>query len=155
VRTKPFLKQRVVVRDWDQDLVLEQRVPWRIERNNRDEERIGADKERAGTLLGNSRERRVDLAFAIGSQDSQLQRKHTCSRLHVSQLSFGPWKIRIHEYRNFAGKGSEFADQSQLLGAELDEQVVHARHIAARPVQAGDETQSDRIIPGREYNWNR
>ena len=34
VRTKPFLKQRVVVRDWDQDLVLEQWVPWRIERNN-------------------------------------------------------------------------------------------------------------------------
>jgi hypothetical protein len=35
VRTNPFLKQRVVVRDWwDQDLVLEQRVPWRIERYN-------------------------------------------------------------------------------------------------------------------------
>ena len=37
-----------------------------------DEERIGGDKERAGPLLDESCERRVDLAFGAGLQDMEL-----------------------------------------------------------------------------------
>src|SRR5262245_6057263 len=79
------------------------------------EERIDADKESNAAFLRHSRERCLHLSFGTGRQGNELQPKHTGSRLHIFQLSLGPRKIRIHQYRDCGSTGSEFAQQSQLL----------------------------------------
>src|SRR5262249_17180791 len=76
------------------------------------EEWIGTDKERAAALSRHGRECCVDLPVGTGTQDNQLQSKHTRRRLHISQLCLGTWKIRIHERRDCGGAGNEFAQQS-------------------------------------------
>src|SRR5215831_11810712 len=70
------------------------------------EERIDADDKCTAALLGHRRERGVDLAVSTSPQDNELQPKHTCSRLHISQLALGTRKIRIHECRDRGGRGT-------------------------------------------------
>ena len=44
--------------------------------------------------------------------------------------------------------------QFQPLWRDLHAQIGHARHVAARSVQASDEAEPDRIGPNFEYNRN-
>jgi hypothetical protein len=69
---------------------------------------IGCDDERTAASLGHSRERSIDLAFGAGPEDNELQRKRTCSRLHVAQLALGILKIWIREEPDDSHTGYEF-----------------------------------------------
>jgi hypothetical protein len=45
------------------------------------------------------------------------------------------------------GVRDEFVQQSEPLWSECPEHKVYARHVAARPVEPGNETQLDRVAP--------
>src|SRR5262245_141795 len=70
----------------------------------------------------------------------------------VSTLEIG----RVDEKRNDARGGDQLVQQLQSpLRGELHVQGNHAREIAARSAEAGDQTKLDRVAAGIEDDWNR
>ena len=53
------------------------------------------------------------------------------------------------------GGGDNLVQQSQLLYRNLGEGKVDAGRVAARPGEADDETESDRIVGDAEHDRNR
>ena len=70
--------------------------------------------------------------------------------LHVSSLRLGIGTVRVHEHGNCCRLGHELAQQLQSLRPQHGVEKDHARDVAARPVEAGDEAVLDRVAPGRE-----
>jgi hypothetical protein len=48
-------------------------------------------------------------------------------------------KSRVHEYGNFSGRWDQFVQRLQPLRLKLTGEQAHARDIAARPIEAGDQ----------------
>ncbi len=61
---------------------------------------------------------------------------------------------RVDEQRNDGGRGDQLVQQLQPLRRQLRVQQAHAGEIAARPVQAGDKAELDRIEAHDEHDRN-
>src|SRR5215475_15359283 len=62
---------------------------------------------------------------------------------------------RVDEKRNDVRGGDQFMQKLQSLRGELHVQGNHAREIASRSTEAGDQTKLDRVTASVEDNWNR
>jgi hypothetical protein len=62
---------------------------------------------------------------------------------------------RVDEKRNNVRGGDQLVEQLQPLRGELHVQGNHAREIASRSAEAGDQTKFDRIGRDEEHDWNR
>jgi hypothetical protein len=60
----------------------------------------------------------------------------------------------IRDNRKARRSGQEFVQQTELLGPDLLGHIRKAGDVAARPVEAGDETEFDGIAAAAEYNRN-
>ena len=58
-------------------------------------------------------------------------------------LGIGSW---IDEHGNAVALGHELAQQLQVASPPAPRKKAHARDVAARPVEAGDETDLDRVV---------
>ena len=63
--------------------------------------------------------------------------------------------VRVHEHGNCCRLGHELAQQLQPLRAQHAGEKAHARDVAARPVEAGDQALLDRVAPAREDDRHR
>ena len=80
-----------------------------------------------------------------------------CARrlLRVAQHAYGFRKFWAHHQADDSGIGNEFVQQPESLGNELGTKPVNPRDVAARPVEADDVAQLDRVASGREHDRNR
>src|SRR5262249_12662710 len=119
------------------------------------EDCIGADHERAGSQLGQGREDRIEIAFGAGMQDMQLHSEDAGRRLQVSQYGLGIGIGWVDERGNDGRRWYQLVRQLQSFRHYLHVQLGHARDVAARPIEASDETELNRIAGGGEDNGNR
>src|SRR5215471_1134910 len=115
-----------------------------------EEEWIASDKERAGSLLGDGSERRVDFAAGTGIQDMHRVPECAGHLLHISQLERGSRIVWVYEHADRGSLGKQLVEQLQLLGYQSAAEESHPRDIARRPVEAGYEPEIHRVIAGRE-----
>jgi hypothetical protein len=62
---------------------------------------------------------------------------------------------RIDQVRDQARLRNHLAEQPEPFKFQFAGQDVEAGHIANRPTDAGNEAHLDRIVTGREHDWNR
>jgi hypothetical protein len=84
-----------------------------------------------------------------------LQPKGMGRRLQVSRLGLGKRIGRINESGNDGRRGHELVQHLQLLLGQLHAQRGHAGDVAARPIQAGDKANLDRVAPYRKDDRDR
>ena len=120
----------------------------------RSEEVAGADDERAGSQLDQTRERRIDLSFGAGVQDMDLQPERARCLLHVARLGLGSGIFLVHEQADDLGCGYQIVQQAQSLRHQLGVQLGYAGDVATRLIQAGYEAERDRITGGLEDDGN-
>jgi len=100
------------------------------------------------------RERRIDVAFAAGVETDDLQSEDAGRRLHFLQLVRHARIARIDEITHRPRLGNQVAQQFEPFRSQCGDGKVHAGHIAARPVEAGNEAEFDRVGAGRENDRN-
>src|SRR5262249_54415961 len=104
-----------------------------------DENSTDIHQEAAEASLSRSSEGRIDFAHVAGIQDDDLLPDASSRCLQVCHISERGDAGRIGEDANHASLGHESAHQFEPLRPKLYAQVCHARHIAARSVEASDE----------------
>jgi hypothetical protein len=116
---------------------------------------IGRDEERPGSLVCQGREGRINFSLSAGIQNTDPPAKHARGGVQVSRLDFSIRIGRIDERGNQRGCGNQLHDHFQTFCDQFSGAPSDARDIATWPVQAGDETQFDRIATDREHDGNR
>ena len=71
------------------------------------------------------------------------------SLVNVFQLVLDIRTLRVHEHGDQRGARNELAQESQPLRLQLEGEHVHPGGVAARPVEAGDKTEADRVAADR------
>ena len=121
-----------------------------------DEEGVAADEEGVGPLAHKSCEGRIDLAAGAGVEDLDLQPHGAGSRFHVSQRGLGSRSIgRIDEHGNTSGSGHQLTQELQPLCRQLAREKIDPCQVAARPGEAGDKTEPDRVFGDDEDDGDR
>src|SRR5262245_56676214 len=93
-------------------------------------------------MLREGRER-LEIAFGIGGQNEELHTEPRRRLSHVTRLGFGTGIVWIEKGRHAGGFRNNLVQQSQPLRLEPPGQLINSGHIAARPVEAGDEAEID------------
>ena len=75
----------------------------------------------------------------------ELQSLRARRFLHVSHQRLGYWIIRVDEQRHRLGLGYQLREQLKPLGCHLACHENHAREVAARPGETGDQAGRDRL----------
>ena len=110
------------------------------------DESIGNDEKRVGALLGKRRKSRIDLAASAGIENKKLFARACVPRFCTSSnCSAASARVGFTKYsdqcrlRNQARAAIPVASPSDSA-----DQEIHARDVAARPVEAGDEAEFHR-----------
>ena len=127
----------------------DQTFPMRVQ------ERAGADEQRAGPALDEGCKGGLDVAVAADIENDELLPDRLRRGLHVVSLRLGRRGVRVHEHANCCRLGHELAQQLQSLRPQHAAEKAHARDVAARPVEAGDEAVPDRVAAAREDDRHR
>ena len=104
-----------------------------------DQERAGTDEQRTGPALDERCKGCLDVAVAADIENDELLPDRLRRGLHVSSLRLGFRSVRVHQHGNCCRLGHELAQQLQSLRPQHAGEKAHARDVAARPVEAGDE----------------
>ena len=119
------------------------------ERNNlrapADEKPTDIDQECSTTPVGGRRESRIDFIDGAGMQDDELLPDASSCCLQVRHILGRSDTGRIRDDSNNGSLRHEFADQLEPLRPQLNAQVGRASDVAARSVEASDETELDRV----------
>ena len=78
----------------------------------------------------------------------------TSSFVNVFQLFLDTRSLRIDEHCCQRGSRNKFAQEPQSLRPQLRGEHVHPGDVAARPVEAGDQTKCDRVTAAGKDNRN-
>jgi len=62
--------------------------------------------------------------------------------------------VRVHQQRDHSGLGNQLGKQLEPLRIQLGGEHAHARDVATRPRETGDEAQPDRVGADDERDWN-
>ena len=101
-------------------------------------------------------EGRIDLATGAGIEHLDLQPHGARCRLHVSQRGLGSGDVsRIDEHGDTRRSGHQLTQQFQPLCRQLGVEKIDACQVAARPGEAGDKTEPDRVFRDDEYDGDR
>ena len=114
------------------------------------EECVVGDEERASLPLDEGSEGGVDLAFAAGIQDLELNTLYASRFLRFSHQGPGDRAVWVHDQGDHPGLGDQLGQQLKPLGRQLGGDDAEAREVAARPGQAGDEARRDRIATAED-----
>src|SRR5262245_1255279 len=87
-------------------------------------------------------------------QDMDLLINCTSSFVNVFQLLLATLTLRVEEHSRQRGSRNEFAQEPQSLRPQLRGEHVHPGGVAARPVEAGDQTKCDRVAAAGKDNRN-
>ena len=116
---------------------------------------VGGDHKCVSVLLSKAHEDCIEFDLAARFQDEDLQAECACRLLDLLHLDFGVRIIRVHEHGCCFGVGHQLAQQPQSFRRQLGSQKHHTGHIAAGPIETGNETGRDRIDSGCESDWYR
>src|SRR4029077_791670 len=108
---------------------------------------IAADHKRACPQLGHGCKDCIEIAAAARMQDMELQPEGAGLRLRVPRYGFGSGSCRVDEQGHDSCCRDQLMHQFQSLRSDLHVQDAHAREVAARAAQAGDQSKSERIEP--------
>ena len=120
-----------------------------------DEERIGADDERVGPALHQGREGWLDVALAASFQDMSCTPERPRRSLRSLVCGLEPSGLVDRRDRRSWSLGDQLAQELEPLGRKLRGDEGDTRDVAARPVEAGDEAELDRIGAEREDDGYR
>src|SRR6516162_5469653 len=116
------------------------------------EEWIALDHEPAGSQWDQVCEGRINVASATRVQDMELPPQRAGRLLQLSRLDIATGKSRIDECGYCAPVGEQLVEQMQSLPIRFRTQRGHACEVTARSVQAGYETDLNRIGAGHKNN---
>src|SRR4030081_1997685 len=119
-----------------------------------DEKRVGADEKCICPLSNDVCKDAFELCAGAYVVDTQLQSEGCCRRPDLMRLKIGIWIIGVDEESNRRCVRNKISHQFEPFCAECDRQKADTGDIAARSINAGDETQFDRIASDREYDGN-
>ena len=85
----------------------------------------------------------------------ELQPEGAGRRLQVLDSGSAIGIGRVEEHADAVAVGTSSRSNSSRFGRELHVQCGYAREIAARPVEAGDKSDLDRVAAGGEDDRNR
>src|SRR5262245_62822111 len=87
-------------------------------------------------------------------EDMKVQPKRPRRELRVPRLTLGKLIGWVDEERNDSRHGDDLMQQLELLRRNLHIQRGHARDVAARSAQAGDQSKLDWVARGLKYDRN-
>src|SRR5262249_47029333 len=119
------------------------------------EEWIARDHEPAGLQSDQICEGRINVASATRVQDMELPPQCAGRLLQLSRLDIATGKSRVDERGYCAPVGEQLVQQLQSLPIRFRTQRGHACEVTARSVQAGYETDLNRIGAGHKNNGDR
>jgi hypothetical protein len=119
------------------------------------QECIRANHEPAGSQLRQAREGQLDLRFSAGMQDADLHPADTGRRLQLSRERLVVGTGRVEERGNHGRGRNQLMKELQLLRPQLHGQIGGAREVAARSIEAGDQSKLDRVAPSGKDDRNR
>ena len=118
-----------------------------------EEERVGADHERIGTVADERREGAPDLAAVARLHHVDLDADDGSRCRHLSRHDrLGVAVVGIDQQSDPGRARNKLAQQLELLCPQRGIELVHAGGVAAWPRQASDEANADRIIGGVEQD---
>src|SRR6266566_1711439 len=117
-----------------------------------EEERVGSDHERIGTVADERREGGFDLAAITRSSHADLNADGGSRCRHLSGHDLGIAVVGIDQQSDPRRARNKLAQYPKLLWPERGVELVHAGGVASWPRQARDETDADRIIGGVEHD---
>ena len=116
------------------------------------EERTATDVECASGRLGNCCEGGIKFMNRCSLHDQNPPPKGFAGGLYRSQFPIGVRKIRVQQHGDDGRLGNQLVQQPQPLGRRICRYKGYARNIAARPIEVGNQTNSDRVVAGDEYD---
>jgi len=119
------------------------------------QERAATSEQRTSAALDERCKGRLNVADAPSIQNDELLPDRKRCGLHVSSVSLGIRIFRVHENGDCRRSGHELAQQLQSLRPHNAAKKAHARDVATRTVQVGDEAVLDRVAPGHEDDRHR
>ena len=120
-----------------------------------DEKRATTDNETACFQLHQLCEDFIEVAFAAGIQDMDLQPHGAGGRRNRARRGFRNSGLgRIDKERHDAGRWEQFVQQLKPLRRDLYIRLGHPGDIASRSTQAGDQTKLRRVTSGFEDDRN-
>jgi hypothetical protein len=120
------------------------------------QERIARDEEGVGPLACKSREGRIDLADGADIEELDFHPERARNRLHVSHRGRRNGRIgRIDEHGHTRHSGHQLTQELQPLRHQLSRENIGTCRVAARPIEAVDEAELDRIGSDAEDDWSR
>src|SRR5262245_31488842 len=120
------------------------------------EKSILADEEGVDPLTHKTCKGRIDLAASGGVEDQDLQSSGASSRFHVSQRGLCIRSTgRIDEYGNASHSRHQLPEEFQALCSQLTTKKIDTCQVAARPGEAGNKTEPDRVAGGGEDDGGR
>jgi hypothetical protein len=121
-----------------------------------EKETIGRDEQGVSRLALKAGEGRLDFAASAGVEDSNLQSEGACRLWYVSQRGLGSRSVRrINQNGDTSSLGHQLMQKPQPLGVNFTVEEINAGCVAARPRQAGNETEFDRVVSDAEDDRDR
>src|SRR5262249_62156566 len=115
------------------------------------EKGVGADEEGIRPRTLHTFESSTDLTAGVGVEDLDLQAHGASSRFYLSHCRLGLGSTgRINEYRDTRSLRQQLAQEFQPLCRQLGREETDAGEIPARPSEAGNEANSDRVVTAHE-----
>ena len=121
----------------------------------REHERAGTAEQRTSPTLDQRCKGGLNVAVAADIENDELLPDRARRGLNLFPLCLGIRTVRIDEHGNCRRLGHELAQQLQSLRTQLGSEKAHARDVAARAVQAGNEATRDWVEPGRKDDRQR
>ena len=120
------------------------------------QEGTASNEKGVGPLAPERCEGGIDLAVGVGVDDLDLQSHGAGGRFHVSQHGLGSCSIGwIGEHSNPSQPRNEFTKEPQPLCRQLFTEKIDAGRVAARPGEAGNKPNLDRVTADTENDRDR
>jgi len=117
------------------------------------EKRLGPDHESACSQFDQPCKDTIEVTFAAGSEDMELQPKAMGRRQHLTCVGLRKsGRGRVDKERHDVRRGKKLVQQFQHLRRYFLDQLGRARDVAARPAQAGDKAELDWIGANFEHD---
>ena len=107
---------------------------------------VSGHHERVSLVVSERGKGGLYLAAVARVRDLDLDVEGGSGRCEVFGKVLGGRFIRIHQRTKASCGGKKLAQQSQSLCHQLAHEIIHARCVAARPTEAGDEAEFDWVL---------
>ena len=119
------------------------------------EQRAGTYQERINRLLRKARKDRIDVTAGGGLEDFDLLPNGQGRSLNVRDKGLSEGIVGIDQHANAHGSRLQLMQQPKLLCPKLSNDKRDTGDIAARPVEAGDEAELNRVAAACEDDRDR